>query len=242
MSDLDLTKKTNVSRNQKNAGSPQNLKDQMADAGADTKQPAGETLRAAGDTARDTFQEATEAAKSMASDTADKLQDQVREQQHTGADFVNKCAGSIREAARAFENDLPFAARGINSVAEYVEDAAEKIRDGSFRDLVDNATDFAKRRPAAFLGVAVLAGFAAVRFLKASGQSSSSRAEGWKHTSSSSDGDSWKGTSTTMHTGYSENSGSHLQRGFGGSNRGQSSSAEGATGNGTSFSKPGNPS
>src|SRR5215207_7079950 len=183
MSDLDLTKKTKLSRNQKSAGSPQNLKDQMADAGADTKQPAGETLRAAGDSARDTFQEATEAARNMASDTADKLQDRVREQ-HTGADFVNKFAGNIREAARAFENDVPFAARGINSVAEYVEAAAEKIRDGSFRDLVDNATDFAKRRPAAFLGVAVLAGFAAVRFLKASGQSSSSRAEGWKHTSS----------------------------------------------------------
>ena len=110
MSDLDLTKKTNVSRNQNNAGSPQNLKDQMADAGADMKQRADETLRAAGDTARDTFQEATEAAKNMASDTADKLQDQVREQQHTGADFVNKYASNIREAARAFENDVPFAA------------------------------------------------------------------------------------------------------------------------------------
>ena len=96
MSDLDLTKKTNVSRNQKNAGSPQNLKDQMADAGADMKQRAGETLRAAGDTARDKFQEATEAAKNMASDTADKLQDQVGEQQHAGADFVNKFAGNIR--------------------------------------------------------------------------------------------------------------------------------------------------
>ena len=240
MSDLDLTKKTNASRNQKNAGSPQNLKDQMADAGADMKQRAGETLRAAGDTARDTFQEATEAAKNMASDTADKLQDQVREQQHTGADFVNKFAGNIREAARAFENDVPFAARGINSVAEYVEDAAEKIRDGSFRDLVDNATDFAKRRPAAFLGVTVLAGFAAVRFLKASGQSSSSRAESWKHTSSPSDGDSWKGTSTTTHTSQGENPGPS-QRGFGGGNGGQSSSAQSATGNQTSFSKPGNP-
>jgi gas vesicle protein len=238
MSDLDITKKTPVSRNQKNAGSPQNLKDQMADAGADTKQPAGETLRDAGDNARDKFQEATEAAKNMASDATDKLQSKVREQQHTGADFVNKYAGNIREAARAFENDVPFVARGINSVAEYVEDTAEKIRDGSFRDLVDNATDFAKRRPAAFLGVAVLAGFAAVRFLKASGQSSSSRAAGWKHTPSR---DSWKGTSSTMHTSHSENSGSSFQRGFGGSNWGQSSSAHGATGNGTSSSKPGNP-
>jgi hypothetical protein len=53
-----------------------------------------------------------------------------------------------------------------------VEEAAAKVRDGSVRDLVDGATDFAKRQPAAFLGLSVLAGFAAVRFLKASGGSS----------------------------------------------------------------------
>lgn len=144
---------------------------ELAGAGADMMQRASEALRASGDTARDKFQEATEAAKNIASDTAEKLQDQAREQQRTGADFVDKFAGNLREAARA-----PFAARGINSVAEYVEDATEKIRNGSFRDLVDNATDSAKRRPVAFLGVTVLAGFAAVRAFKASGHSSSSRA------------------------------------------------------------------
>jgi hypothetical protein len=62
----------------------------------------------------------------------------------------------------------------MNSAAEYVDEAAEKIRNGSFRDLLDGATDFAKRQPAAFLGLSVLAGFAAVRFLKASGSQSSS--------------------------------------------------------------------
>ena len=76
------------------------------------------------------------------------------------------------------ESDAPFAARGINSAADYVEDAAEKIRNGTFRDIVDGASDFAKRQPAAFLGLSVLAGFAAVRFLKTSGgQTSSSQGE-----------------------------------------------------------------
>jgi hypothetical protein len=117
---------------------------ELAGAGADMKQRASEALRASGDTARDKFQEATEAAKNFASDTAEKLQDQA---QRTGADFVDKFAGNLREAARA-----PSAARGINSVGEYVEDATEKIRNGSFRDLVDNATDSAKRRPVPFLG------------------------------------------------------------------------------------------
>jgi gas vesicle protein len=171
MSDLDLTQKTNFTQNQ-NTGSSQNLKDQVADAGAEVKQRAGDALRASTDVARDKFKEAADAAKDMASGTVDQLEEQTREQQRTGADFVERFAGNIREAARAFESDAPFAARGINSAAEYVEDAAEKIRNGSFRDLVDGATAFAKRQPAAFLGISVLAGFAAVRFLKASGPSS----------------------------------------------------------------------
>ena len=175
MSDIDLnTRNKNFSQNQ-NTGSSQNLKDQVADAGAEIKQRAGDLLRASTDTARDKFKEAADAAKEAAAGTADRFQDQAREQQRSGADFVGRFAGNIRDAARAFENDVPFAARGINSAAEYVDEAADKIRNGSFRDLVDGATDFAKRQPAAFLGLSVLAGFAAVRFLRASGSESSSR-------------------------------------------------------------------
>jgi hypothetical protein len=142
-------------------------------------------LRASTDTAREKFKEAADAAKDAAAGAADRFQDQAREQQRSGADFVGRFAGNIRDAARAFENDVPFAARGINSAAEYVDEAAEKIRNGSFRDLVDGATDFAKRQPAAFLGLSVLAGFAAVRFLKASGSQSSS-SEGSSNPGSSS--------------------------------------------------------
>jgi gas vesicle protein len=174
MSDMDLnTRNKNFSQNQ-NTGSSQDLKDQVADAGAEIKQRAGDVLRASTDTAREKFKEAADAAKDAAAGAADRFQDQAREQQRSGADFVGRFAGNIRDAARAFENDVPFAARGINSAAQYVDEAAEKIRNGSFRDLVDGATDFAKRQPAAFLGLSVLAGFAAVRFLKASGSQSTS--------------------------------------------------------------------
>jgi hypothetical protein len=197
MSDLDLTKKTNFTQNQ-NTGSSQNLKEQVADAGAEVKQRAGDVLQASTDIARDKFQEAADAAKDVASGTADQLQDQAREQQRSGADFIERFAGNIREAARPFETEAPFAARGINSAADYVEDAAEKIRNGSFRDLVDGATDFAKRQPAAFLGISVLAGFAAIRFLKASGggSSSSQRGDTWKEESSSQGSDKRSGTSS----------------------------------------------
>ena len=174
MIDSKLTKNTNFSQNQ-NTGSSQNLKDQVVDAGAEMKQRAGDAKSATTDTARDKFKKAADAAKDVVSGTANQVQGQAHDKQRSGADFIERFAGNIREAARAFETDAPFAARGIDAAAEYVEDAAEKIRDGSFRDLVDNATDFAKRQPAAFLGISVLAGFAAVRFLRASGDGASSR-------------------------------------------------------------------
>ena len=168
----------------------------MVDAGAEMKQRAGDALRASTDLARDKFKEAADAAKDVVSGTADQLQGQAREKQRSGADFIERFAGNIREAARAFESDAPFAARGIDSAAEYVEDAAEKIRNGSFRDLVDNATDFAKRQPAAFLGISVLAGFAAVRFLRASGGASSSSRSDTNQASSSQRADAGSGTSS----------------------------------------------
>ena len=185
MSDLDLNK-ANPSQ-KKNPGYSQKLKDQVADAGADLKQRAGDALKASTDVAEDKLQKAADAAKDVASGAADRFQDQVMEQQRSGADFVERFAGNIRDAARAFESDAPFAARGINSAAEYIDDAAKKIRNGSLRDLVDGATDFAKRQPAAFLGISVLAGFAAIRFLKASDSqpSSSQQTHNWKQASSS---------------------------------------------------------
>jgi gas vesicle protein len=154
--------------------SAQDLKDQVADAGADLKQRAGEGLRASTDVARDKFKEAADAARDVAEGAVDRFQDEAEEQQRSGADFVSRFASNIRQAAHAFESDAPVAARGINSAADYVEDAAEKVRNGTFRDLVNGASDFARRQPAAFLGLSVLAGFAAVRFLKASGKQTSS--------------------------------------------------------------------
>ncbi|MGZ6228872.1 MAG: hypothetical protein ACXWNE_12130 [Candidatus Binataceae bacterium] len=173
MSDFDLHNRKDSSQN-RDPTSPQNLKEQVSDAGAELKQRAGDALRASTDVARDKFREAADAAKDVAAGAADRFQDQAREQQRSGADFVGRLAGNIRQAAQAFESDAPFAARGINSAADYVEDAAEKIRGGTFRDLLAGANDFATRQPAAFLGLSVLAGFVAVRFLKTSGNPTSS--------------------------------------------------------------------
>jgi hypothetical protein len=74
----------------------------------------------------------------------------------------------MRRAAREFDADLPIAGTYIRKAASQVEGVSDTIRTGSFNDLVRNAQSFARRQPSAFLGIAVLAGFGVVRFLKSS--------------------------------------------------------------------------
>ena len=174
MSDFEL----HTQKASQNQYSSQDLKDQVTDAAAEARQRASDALQASTDVARDKFKEAADAARGVAEGAANHIQDKAQEQQRSGANFVSRVAGDIRQAAHAFDSDAPFAARGINSAADYMEDCAEKMRSGTFRDLVDGATDFAKQQPAAFLGLSVLAGFAAIRFLRVSGsQTSSSQGE-----------------------------------------------------------------
>jgi hypothetical protein len=71
MSDIDM-KKTNISPNKK-TGSSQNLRDQVADAGAELKQRAGDALQASTDVAQDKLKEAANAAKEVASGAADRV-------------------------------------------------------------------------------------------------------------------------------------------------------------------------
>jgi hypothetical protein len=106
MSDIGM-KKTNFSPNKK-AGSSPELKDQVADAGAELKQRAGDALQSSTDAAQDKLKEAANAAKEVASGAVDRVQEQVHEQQRSGADFVERFATNIRDAARAFESDAPF--------------------------------------------------------------------------------------------------------------------------------------
>jgi hypothetical protein len=146
----------------------QGLNDKLQQAGKDVTKTASDALSSASDAARDKLSELGGVARNTAAQAADTLKEKVGEQQHAGADYVHRLADNIRNAAQAFEGDTPLAARTMETAADFVENAAGKIRDGSLGEVMDGMTSFARRQPAAFLGLSVLAGFAAVRFLKAS--------------------------------------------------------------------------
>jgi ElaB/YqjD/DUF883 family membrane-anchored ribosome-binding protein len=144
------------------------LSEQAMEAGRELKDKATDIAGASADKLKDQASEFASAAKELAGQATDKIKEAVSDKKGAGADYVGNLAETIRRAGREFDNDLPIAGKYIRKAASQVENVADSIRSGDFHDLVRNAQSFAKRQPTAFLGIAALAGFAAVRFLKSS--------------------------------------------------------------------------
>jgi hypothetical protein len=170
-----MTDQTIGTRDQ--AGSPsqggkattgQSVPDQARSAGRDLKDKAMGLAGSSSDAIKDQASEFIDAAKDVASQATDKLKQTVDSQKSAGADYVGGLAETIRRAAREFDGDLPIAGAYIRKAASQVEGVADTIRTGNFNDLLQGAQSFARRQPTAFLGMAVLAGFGLVRFLKSS--------------------------------------------------------------------------
>jgi hypothetical protein len=159
----------------------QSVTDQALAAGRDLKDKAVGLAGTSTETIKEQASEFVDAAKNVASQASDKFKETIDGQKTAGADYVGSLADTIRRAAREFDGDLPIAGTYIRKAASGVEGVADTIRTGNFNDLVRGAQSFARRQPTAFLGMAVLAGFGVVRFLKSSANdtgTSSSRPAG----------------------------------------------------------------
>src|SRR5712671_4341452 len=157
---------------EKAATSTKSVADQALSAGRDIKDQAIGLAAASSETIQDQASEFVDAAKDVASQATDKLKQTVDGQKGAGAEYVGSLADTIRRAAREFDSDLPIAGTYIRQAASQVEGVAETIRTGNYNDLVRGAQSFARRQPTALLGMAVLAGFGVVRFLKSSAETS----------------------------------------------------------------------
>lgn len=153
---------------EKAATSTKSVADQALSAGRDIKDQAIGLAAASSETIQDQASEFVDAAKDVASQATDKLKQTVDGQKSAGAEYVGSLADTIRRAAKEFDGDLPIAGTYIRKAASQVEGVADTIRTGNFNDLVRGAQSFARRQPTAFLGMAVIAGFGVVRFLKGS--------------------------------------------------------------------------
>ena len=159
------------------AASTKSLGEQAMSAGQDLTDKAKDIAESSTDKIKGQASDLVDAAKDVASQATDKIKDAVSDRKTSGAEYVGSLADTMRRAAREFDTDLPIAGTYIRKAASQVEGVSDQIRNGNLNDLVRNAQSFARRQPTAFLGLAVLAGFGAVRFLKSSSDDAGSTSE-----------------------------------------------------------------
>ena len=94
--------------------------------------------------------------------------DYVARRKQDAVRVVSDVAGAIRGAGAGFE-DAPNVKAFFDSAAEGVEELSADIGRRTISELYDELDAAARRRPAATLAVAAVAGFALYRLLSASG-------------------------------------------------------------------------
>ena len=127
----------------------------------------------AAEAARDLRDRATHTAKEVVAGAESRLRTTAEEQKVAGAERFSAIAGAISRTADELESELPQAARYVRGAATEIQNLSDAVRHRDLNVLLRDVQDLARRQPAAFLGVSVLAGFAAVRFLKTSNQTAS---------------------------------------------------------------------
>lgn len=156
------------------AASTKSLSEQAMATGKEIADKAKDLAESSTDKIKDQASDLVDAAKDVASQATDKLKNAVNDGKASGADYVGTLANTIRRAAGEFDADLPIAGKYIRRAASQVEGVSDQIRNGNLNDLVLKTQSFARNQPTAFLGLTVLAGFAAVRFLKSASEETGS--------------------------------------------------------------------
>lgn len=178
-----------TSDNPKPAGDPQwRPRDDANHTPAHGSGPAEDVTATAGaiaDNVKAKGADMLEAARDRANDLAD-------EGKEAGSRQMRGFATAIRNAAEDLEDTSPEIAGHVRAAAGSIEEISSALRDRSVGQLISDANLLARRHPAAFFGVAAVAGFALARFAKSSGEASAtassreppaqpltSRAPGW---------------------------------------------------------------
>ncbi len=137
----------------------------------------------------------------------EQARSQLTTQQQRLAATLNTVAMALHDASREMRNqDETTIADYVDTAANQVERFGGMLREQDVNQLISATEQFARRRPALFMGVAFALGFAATRFLRSSSQSSAERGSRDPGTSSSGSygsGHGYAGTLSDLNYGES---------------------------------------
>ena len=134
--------------------------------------PTGQTDSATlKDKVAEDLQTAKSAAQTELSRATQKASDVASEKKHFAADRVRGVASAIEKVGTELEQgDQPEVGRYAKQIGSSIQRFAGDMEGKDMGEIAAMAEDFGRRQPAAFLGIAALAGFAASRFLTASSE------------------------------------------------------------------------
>ncbi|WP_310220526.1 nutrient deprivation-induced protein [Neorhizobium sp. 2083] len=148
-----------LSENPSSGFEPRGASDGAKEAPTGLKQKMSEDASAARQLAKDGISQAADKAK----ETANEQKNIIAKQLRGVASAVEKAGSELQGGDQRAVGDM--ARRMGSSMRKFADD----IKDRDLGQVAGLAEDFGRKQPAAFLGIAALAGFAASRFLAASG-------------------------------------------------------------------------
>jgi hypothetical protein len=93
----------------------------------------------------------------------------VDEQKNRAADGLGGIANVFRSAGNELRNENEMVAQYVDMASDQLRRFADQIRQKGVTDMLDDVHNFARRRPALFIGGAFLVGLGLARFLKSTG-------------------------------------------------------------------------
>jgi ElaB/YqjD/DUF883 family membrane-anchored ribosome-binding protein len=118
-------------------------------------------------------------AKQLGHSAADRIHSEVDSRKSGAADQVRSVSTAIQNAAGDLDQNAPrWLKSAFQQGAQQVQRFADALDHKDSRQLVNEVQDFARERPALFLGACAAAGFAAARIFKAGGEQPSGGSQG----------------------------------------------------------------
>ncbi|HEX6941768.1 MAG TPA: hypothetical protein VF128_02505 [Gemmatimonadaceae bacterium] len=119
--------------------------------------------------AADLGRKATQGAKQVATQAQSQAQSKLERGKADAAITLNSVATSLLNSGMQLRDEQQaMAGEYVERAARQIERAAHFVQTADLREVVDQVEDFARRRPAVFIGSAFAAGLLAARFLKSS--------------------------------------------------------------------------
>lgn len=121
------------------------------------------------DQAADIGRKATDSARQLATTAQSTARQRMERGKHDAAQTLTSVASTLLNSGSQLRNeDQPMAGEYVEQAARQLERVANYVQNADVREMVSEVEEFARRRPAVFIGSAFAVGLLAARFLKSS--------------------------------------------------------------------------